>query len=331
MLIINHSQVRELLPMRDCMEVVEEALSALARGEGVQPLRSGFLLPDRQRRSGLDAGLFGCRPAVRDQGPQRGRQPRGAGCGLASGWRDDLRSDQRLSRCPCAKPARLPPCGRRRYPPWPPTDWLGRTLQPWPSWAPGPRPGRTSRRCSRFGPSLVFECGAGIRGQGENRSPKNKQPGMAWSSRDRRRRRIGSCRRRHRLHHHLGPRAHSLPPRCSNPGMHINAVGASIPSWREIDTGRLAARDPLHRPPRVVAPTRRGSTFKGCSKNGFVEHRSGHSRDRRGPQRRPPRPHIGQRDHALPVPRAGGGRHRGRTTGIPAGHVKLDVSALTSI
>jgi ornithine cyclodeaminase len=48
MLIINHSQVCELLPMRDCMEVVGDALSGLARGEGVQPLRSGFLLPDRQ-------------------------------------------------------------------------------------------------------------------------------------------------------------------------------------------------------------------------------------------------------------------------------------------
>jgi len=48
MLIINHSQVRELLPVRDCMEVVGKALSDLARGEGVQPLRSGFLRPDRQ-------------------------------------------------------------------------------------------------------------------------------------------------------------------------------------------------------------------------------------------------------------------------------------------
>ena len=47
MLIVNHSQVRELLPMRDCMEVVAEALSNLARGAGVQPLRSGFLIPDR--------------------------------------------------------------------------------------------------------------------------------------------------------------------------------------------------------------------------------------------------------------------------------------------
>lgn len=48
MLIINHSQVRELLPMRDCMEVVGEALSALARGEAVQPLRAGILRPDRR-------------------------------------------------------------------------------------------------------------------------------------------------------------------------------------------------------------------------------------------------------------------------------------------
>ncbi len=47
MLILTHSQVRELLTMRDCMEVVGEALADLARGEGVQPLRDGFLLPDR--------------------------------------------------------------------------------------------------------------------------------------------------------------------------------------------------------------------------------------------------------------------------------------------
>ncbi len=47
MLVLTHSQVRELLPVRDCMEVVEEALAGLARGEGVQPLRAGFLLPDR--------------------------------------------------------------------------------------------------------------------------------------------------------------------------------------------------------------------------------------------------------------------------------------------
>ena len=45
MFIITHSEVRELLTMRECMEVVGEALTALARGDGVQPLRDGFLLP----------------------------------------------------------------------------------------------------------------------------------------------------------------------------------------------------------------------------------------------------------------------------------------------
>lgn len=48
MLIINHTQVRELLPMRDCMAVVGEALAALARGEGVQPLRSSMWTPETQ-------------------------------------------------------------------------------------------------------------------------------------------------------------------------------------------------------------------------------------------------------------------------------------------
>jgi alanine dehydrogenase len=48
MLIINHTQVRELLPMRACMEVVGKALAALARGEGVQPLRSSIWSPETE-------------------------------------------------------------------------------------------------------------------------------------------------------------------------------------------------------------------------------------------------------------------------------------------
>ncbi len=48
MLVISHSEVRELLPMKDCMEVVVGALSDLARDQGSQPLRAGMLLPERQ-------------------------------------------------------------------------------------------------------------------------------------------------------------------------------------------------------------------------------------------------------------------------------------------
>ena len=47
-LILTHSQVRELLPMRECMDAVAEALADLARGRGSQPLRSEIVLPDRQ-------------------------------------------------------------------------------------------------------------------------------------------------------------------------------------------------------------------------------------------------------------------------------------------
>ena len=48
MLVLTHSQVRELLPMRACMKVVSDALGDLARGAGSQPLRSEIVLPDRQ-------------------------------------------------------------------------------------------------------------------------------------------------------------------------------------------------------------------------------------------------------------------------------------------
>ncbi len=48
MLILNHTQVRELLPMRDCMEVVGEALADLARGDGEQPLRSSIWTTDTE-------------------------------------------------------------------------------------------------------------------------------------------------------------------------------------------------------------------------------------------------------------------------------------------
>lgn len=41
-LIVNHSEVVQLLPMAQCIEVMEEALSALARGEVVQPLRTAL-------------------------------------------------------------------------------------------------------------------------------------------------------------------------------------------------------------------------------------------------------------------------------------------------
>src|SRR5436305_5114514 len=46
-LIVDHDEVRRLLPMDRCIEVMAEALGALAKGEAVMPLRSFTWLPDR--------------------------------------------------------------------------------------------------------------------------------------------------------------------------------------------------------------------------------------------------------------------------------------------
>ena len=42
MLILNYDEVKQLLPMRECIDVMEDALSALARGDAEMPLRSIF-------------------------------------------------------------------------------------------------------------------------------------------------------------------------------------------------------------------------------------------------------------------------------------------------
>ncbi len=46
MLILSHSEVVRLLPMADCMRVVSDALTALARGDALLPLRAVMRLPD---------------------------------------------------------------------------------------------------------------------------------------------------------------------------------------------------------------------------------------------------------------------------------------------
>lgn len=61
--IVTQSQVPELLPMDECVEVMAEALKTLARGEAVLPLRSLVRLPDRPGLLGLMPGVLGS-PAV---------------------------------------------------------------------------------------------------------------------------------------------------------------------------------------------------------------------------------------------------------------------------
>lgn len=58
-LLLSKPQVESLLPMDECIEAVAAALSTLARGESVQPLRSATWLPDRRGLLGTMPGMSG--------------------------------------------------------------------------------------------------------------------------------------------------------------------------------------------------------------------------------------------------------------------------------
>jgi ornithine cyclodeaminase len=55
-LVINQSEVRQLLPMGECINLMAEALKALSRGDALNPPRQAMWLPDK-------TGLLGMMPA----------------------------------------------------------------------------------------------------------------------------------------------------------------------------------------------------------------------------------------------------------------------------
>jgi ornithine cyclodeaminase len=55
-LVITQREVRRLLPMKECVELMAETLRTLSRGDAVLPLRTAMWLPDR-------SGLLGVMPA----------------------------------------------------------------------------------------------------------------------------------------------------------------------------------------------------------------------------------------------------------------------------
>ncbi|MDH3606430.1 MAG: ornithine cyclodeaminase family protein [Acidimicrobiia bacterium] len=57
-LIITQDEVPALLPMSDCIQVVREALAALARDEGIQPLRPIMWLPEKVGALGMMPGYL---------------------------------------------------------------------------------------------------------------------------------------------------------------------------------------------------------------------------------------------------------------------------------
>ena len=61
--IINQEDVRRLLPMDECIEIMGQTLRTLARVDAIQPLRSAMWLPDKSRLLGVMPGYLGS-PAV---------------------------------------------------------------------------------------------------------------------------------------------------------------------------------------------------------------------------------------------------------------------------
>jgi ornithine cyclodeaminase len=74
LLYLTARDVEDLLPMRECIERMEEVLRALARGETLQPLRSAHWLPDRRGLIGVMPGaLLPGEPAPKEEGePEAG-------------------------------------------------------------------------------------------------------------------------------------------------------------------------------------------------------------------------------------------------------------------
>ena len=58
-LILNHREVRDLLPIDECIAALEEAFVILAQGDAIQPLRWPMFLPDRSGLLGMMPGFLG--------------------------------------------------------------------------------------------------------------------------------------------------------------------------------------------------------------------------------------------------------------------------------
>jgi ornithine cyclodeaminase/alanine dehydrogenase-like protein (mu-crystallin family) len=58
-LIINQSEVQQLLPMSECIEVMSQALATLARGDAILPLRPVLWLPEKYGALGMMPSYMG--------------------------------------------------------------------------------------------------------------------------------------------------------------------------------------------------------------------------------------------------------------------------------
>ena len=58
-LIVNQSEVPQLLPMKECIDVMAEALKRLSEGDVILPLRPVMWLPEKVGALGMMPGYIG--------------------------------------------------------------------------------------------------------------------------------------------------------------------------------------------------------------------------------------------------------------------------------
>jgi alanine dehydrogenase len=63
-IVLSPTEVRELLKMPDCIQLMEQALKTLGRGEAVNPLRRGMVLPEGKGLLGMMPGYLGSPEAM---------------------------------------------------------------------------------------------------------------------------------------------------------------------------------------------------------------------------------------------------------------------------
>jgi ornithine cyclodeaminase len=100
LLVLSHDDVKRLLPMENCIELMAEALTDLARGESWQPLRFVVRPPDEQSLMGLmpahhssPRAAYGLKTVCIFPGnPARGLDPHQGGVMLFDGETGELRA-----------------------------------------------------------------------------------------------------------------------------------------------------------------------------------------------------------------------------------------------
>ncbi len=310
-LILGEHDVARLLPMDECVEVMAEALEALERGEMHQPLRFVVRPPDA-------AGLLGLMPAHRSGAsaafglkavcvmpgnPARGLDAHQGVVILSDGETGEVRAVVNASAITAIRTAAVSAVA--------------------------------TRLLARDGARELAVLGAGVQARSHlaamavardfevariwSRTPAHAEAVAAEAGTPFPVEVVGSAEEAVAAADVICTTTSAPEPILRRDwlrdGAHVNAVGSSIPTTRELDTATMAAASPVRRPPRV--DRERGWRLPLPAAGGRHRPRAHPRRARRAPGGARRGPHVGRRAHGLQVPRPRGRGPRRRRARLP--------------